>query len=110
MFFHNCAETASSRSAESIGKDITSQIGSVSEFTLLRASVNRHGSLLLASDVALGAIFLELIFDQPKAHLAAAEEQVPKGAAAEDASRLLEGEERDQRDKEDGGVTQEAGQ
>ena len=39
------------------------------------------------------------VSDQPKALFAATEEQVPKGAAPEDASRLLEGEERTQRDE-----------
>lgn len=39
-----------------------------------------------------------------------AEEQVPKGAAAEDASNLLVGEERDQHDKEDGGIGRDASQ
>ena len=50
-----------------------------------------------------------LIFDQPKVLLAAAKEQVPKSAAAKDASRLLECEERDQRDGEDGGVSYDVG-
>jgi hypothetical protein len=54
--------------------------------------------------------FVTLVSDRPKALFAAAEEQVPKGAAAEDASRFLEGEERTQRDEEDRGVGHEAGQ
>jgi Serine aminopeptidase, S33 len=61
------------------------------------------------SGMSVGAIFLKLIFDQPKSLLAAVEEQVPKGASAEDASRFLEGEERYQRDEEDGGDSHKAG-
>jgi len=61
------------------------------------------------SDVALGAVSLVLIFDQLKALVAAVKEQAPKGAAAKDASRLLECEERDQRDEEDGGVSYDVG-
>jgi hypothetical protein len=50
------------------------------------------------------------VSDQPKALFAATEEQVPKSAAPEDASRLLEGEERTQRDEKDRGISHEAGQ
>jgi hypothetical protein len=58
----------------------------------------------------LDTVSLVLIFDQLKALVAAVKGQVPQGAATKDASRLLECEERDQRDEEDGGVSYEAGQ
>ena len=80
---------------------------------------NKIGTSPTSSDasysVALGGTadlsdFMTLVFDQPKALFATAEEQVPQGAAAENASRLLEGEERTQRDEKDRGVSHEAGQ
>src|SRR5580692_6098760 len=51
-----------------------------------------------------------LTFNQPKPFLAAANEQVPECAAAEDASGLLEREKWDKDYTENGGVGQEARQ
>jgi hypothetical protein len=72
------------------------------------ALLQKHRAEVIDPGIMVGAIFLRLIFDQPKSLLAPVEEQVPERIAAEDASRLLEGEERNQCDEEDGGVTHEA--
>src|SRR6516165_7420171 len=50
------------------------------------------------------------IFNEPEPLFVRVEEQVPKGAITENAPRLPEGKERDQRNKENGHVTQKAGQ
>src|SRR6516164_4953571 len=50
------------------------------------------------------------IFNEPEPLFVRVEEKVPKGAIPENAPRLPEGKEWDQRNKENGRVTQKAGQ